>query len=617
MPIYADSNRASLRFAKESNTNWGVTPTSGVTKEMRITSSSLAANKDTVVSDELRFDRMVSAVTEVSASTSGDANFEFSAGAQDDFLAYFLLGAFSTPLSFHKFEGTTVSVATSTTIEITGGDYTNYFAASEIIRLSGFLSQANNDFATVVSASYSSPVTTVTISGPTLVAEAGNTRSKLQKAEDAIVVRDNTISAVNSTSSFDSSGTPFGSLITAGKLVVGQKLNITGLGHEEKTVTFTGTPADGETITLNDGNGGIVVFEFDTSADGVASGSVSIKSDDTPTVTVLAARLAAAINSQANAGNINVSATSSVGVTTLKNLGNSGMTTTGVVTNVSYADTVTGEDTSNGIFTITSLANNQIGVSPAPADVSAGALVTIQGSMLRNPSGETGGTLPHQVITPQSVSIQTGFEDIGQFFLHDGMRVGGYSLSVASGSIVTGSMSFQGRATTRGVTDTLGDTGTYTVLEAPSNEVMNATTNVGTLELNGTALSTGIQSIELNGESSLRSQPGVGSKYPTGIGTGRFNLTGSVVAYFADASLYNAFINHDTVALSFSFTDLDSNVYVYTLPSLKFTSDPVTPTGIDQDVMENLEFVAFRDAATKAMIQVDRFSNVTPVGSHA
>ena len=618
MPTFADSNRASLRFVEESTTNWGVTPTSGTSKEMRITSSSLAAAKETVISDELRSDRMVGSVAETGASTAGDINFEFSAGAQDDFIEQFLQGNYTRDLSFQKFEGSSVAITGATTITIAGGNFVDYFSTPAIIRLSGFLGSANNDYATVIGTAFASGVTTLTITGPTLVAEVGNSKGKVQLATDVVDYRDTTISSSNAGSSFDSSGTPWTGLEAAGTLVIGQKINVTGLGHGTGTYTVTTTPLEGDRITLTDGAGNAVVFEFDVSANGVATGNVAILADDTPSVTVLAARIASAINAQANAGSFKLSAASAIGVVTVKNLADGGSEVlTDNTTGIAVVDFSGQDDTAHGVFTIVSISTNKLVVSPAPGTVSAGTAVTLQASMLRNPNGASGGTLAHELLVAQSSTIETSFLDVGQYFTHDGMRVGSYSLSVATGAIVTGTLGFQGRETVRSITEKLTNSGNYTVLAAPTNQVMNATTNVGSLELNGAALATAIQSIELSGEASLRNQNGVGSKFPSGIGTGRFNLTGSVVAYFATAALYNAFINHDTVSLSFSFTDLDDNAYYYTLPALKFTADPISPTGIDTDVMENLEFVAFRDAATACMLQIDRFSNVTPAGSHA
>jgi hypothetical protein len=141
---------------------------------------------------------------------------------------------------------------------------------------------------------------------------------------------------------------------------------------------------------------------------------------------------------------------------------------------------------------------------------------------------------------------------------------------------------------------------------------MNATTNVGNLKKNGEILSTAIQSVKLKGDASLRNQNAVGSKFAKGIGTGRFNQTGGLTAYFEDLTMYNHFLNHDTISIAWDFTDEDHNVYYFTVPALKITSDPVSPSGIDKDVMEEMEWSALRDPATKCMLQVDRFSSVLP-----
>lgn len=52
----AESNRAVLRYLAEDPACWSVTPTSGKPREFRITSSSLAASKETKVSAEIRAD---------------------------------------------------------------------------------------------------------------------------------------------------------------------------------------------------------------------------------------------------------------------------------------------------------------------------------------------------------------------------------------------------------------------------------------------------------------------------------------------------------------------------------------------------------------------------------
>jgi hypothetical protein len=232
--------------------------------------------------------------------------------------------------------------------------------------------------------------------------------------------------------------------------------------------------------------------------------------------------------------------------------------------------------------------------------------------MLRNPDGT--GSLPHQQIVAQSFTAETAFNDVNQFFVHNGLRVGSFSMDVSTGAIVTGTYTFEGKETKRQITNTtkLGAS-PFTPLRTTGTEVMNSTTNVGSIEKDGVELASALQSISIEGDATLRQQPAVGSKFARGIGTGRFNLTGTVTAYFENGTLYDDFINHETTSLAFKFTDIDGNTYKYTLPAVKFSSDTIAPSGIDQDVVEPLEFMAFRDGSTGTMFQIDRWSDVTNV----
>jgi hypothetical protein len=117
---FADSNRVGIRILEEGT--WGTTPVSGNTRELRLTSSSFAPTKDTVVSDEIRADRMVSALTEVAASSGGDINYEFSSGAHDELLAAFLMGAWTRPMELDFWSGVSVTITAVNVVKVTGID---------------------------------------------------------------------------------------------------------------------------------------------------------------------------------------------------------------------------------------------------------------------------------------------------------------------------------------------------------------------------------------------------------------------------------------------------------------------------------------------------------------
>lgn len=481
---FADANRTSIRVIEE--TTWGTTPTDGKTREVRLTSSSLTAEKETVTSDELRADRMVSAITEVSAMSSGDINFEHSAGAQDEFLAAFLMGAWSRPMSRDFFKGTLVSVTGNNKITIAGKDVTGYLVSGRRILLKGFTDPANNGYHQITGVVEAGGSTEVTVSGATLVAEDGTASARLFDANDVVVLNDTTIAST--ATGFSGTGTPFAAAIAAGQLRVGQKIVVDGLN----------------------------------------------------------------------------------GVT--------------------------------GVYTIKKVTGGVITTSPAPsAVVAAGAKVSVKGSLLRNPGNVA-------EIVQRKFTIETAFNDVNQYMVQDGMVPGTFSLEVSTGSIITGTIGFQGRATNLRQTTLLANPAVYDVLDAQTGEVVNATTNVGTIEKDGSDFAASIQSISLSGEANLRQQAAIGSKFSRGIGSGRFNLTGSMTVYFEDEGLFDDFINHATVSLSFPVIDVDGQMAVYTLPAVKFNADAIAPGGIDQDVMDNVEFTAFRDASTECMMQIDRFS---------
>lgn len=592
--LLADSNRASLREIIESNSAWGTTPTSGVTRNRRFTSSSLAATKETTVSDEIRADRMVSSVIETAAMSGGEINWEFAAGTADLDLQRVLMGSWTRPMTFDFFRGVQVSITANNQIAIAGADRSAYFTAGRRLKLSGFVNPANNDYVEISSVAFSGGVTTVTITATTLVAEAASQYTTVADANDVIILKNTDIGFGDTANTIDSgSNDAFASAIAAGQLVVGQRIFVEGVGYETGTITADTVLAD-ESVTINDGENEPVTLVADTDFD--------IGSDDTETAT----NLAAAINALRPAGTLNCSATSALGVVTVRNLNKTGGTLTQDDSTLAVVNFSGGNATAGGFYTISALTDDTIVVDRAVPTITASAPITIKGSMLRNPSDVDD-------ITAQSASIETSFFDVDQHFIADGLRMGALSMEITAGAIVTGSTTTMGRETKRLNANMLGNTANYTVLEAPATEVVSATANVGSLTYNGDQAATAIRSIQFSLEGNLRNQQAVGSKFPVGIAAGRLNLSGTVEAYFADGQQYDQFLQHETVALTWPIIDLDGNTYYFTIPAFKIASDPIAPGGIDQDVMENMEFTAFRDPVTECMVQIDRFSSTNPI----
>lgn len=595
---FADSNRVGIKILEEAT--WGTTPASGSTRELRLTSSSLAANKETVVSDEIRADRMVSAITEVAASSGGDINFEFSAGAHDELLAAFLMGAWSRPMELDFYKGVQVDITAVNTVIIRGRDVSTasgYLVVGRRIKLDGFNDANNNGYFEISTAVFATD-TTVVLTTSTLVIENGNFNSRFYDANDVIVLNDTTIRAGTVAGEIDSAGNnAFTSAIAAGQLIVGQKISLVGLGHQVGDILVTATMDGTDSISFDDGVNPVITLL----ASNDWTTGVSASADATALAVAINAASPLDIFCDDDAG----------GQLTLKNL-NAAQGELIEISDTGSAYVVTdfsvGTPTARGIFTLESVSDDVLAVSPSPGvDANTEAYkVSIKGSSLKNPSDVS-------TIAQRSFSIETAFNDVSQFLANDGMIPGTYSLEIASGAIVTGTIGFQGRSSAMNAAAVIG-TAPYLQLATHPGEVVNATADIGNVVKDGVLSVACIQSISLSGEANLRQQNCIGSKFSSGVGAGRFNLTGSMTVFFETAELFNNFIDHDTISLGWTITDKEGVEYHYNIPAMKLSADAIAPGGIDQDVFETIEFTSLRDTVTDAMLIVDRFSSNVAVG---
>jgi hypothetical protein len=598
----AEANRASLRYIKELTNDWGTTPLSGVTREMRITASSILASKETKVSEEIRADRMIPSIAEVGASSGGEVNGELSAYTHDDFWEAALLSTWTLPMNGWQAKGVSVSVSDTDTITIAGANWTTQVAPGQFLKLEGFTNPANNTYVLVDSVSFTGGNTVINVTEAVLVAEAGSAFTKISDAGDVLAFSDAIILSAGNVI------TAPASTFTGKKIYVGQKIYLEGLGKGTGTITVTSTdPTAGDTFSISDGVD-TVIFEFQTSASVVEPGHVFVAMSGTEATQ--AGIIAAAINDQFRQGRLRVSATVASEVVTLTNHRGAGGSISESLASITAVTFAGGSATKSGFYTVAVPPqapdfDTITVVETLTADANATNLpVVVKGSHLRN-----SGVLAE--IIKRSFTIETGFTDVGKYFLSNGLRVSTFDMTVETGEIVTVTFGFMGRETTHGNTSVLG-TAPYTVLPTTSTEVLNATANVGQVSKNGVPLATALRSIEISGDNNCREQPAVGEKFPAGIAYGRFLLTGKITAYFETFDFYTNFIQHETISIGFDFEDVDHNTYFFTVPAAKITTDPISPTGIDTDVEEEMEWQAQRDPVLNTQFMIDRFSSVYP-----
>lgn len=206
-------------------------------------------------------------------------------------------------------------------------------------------------------------------------------------------------------------------------------------------------------------------------------------------------------------------------------------------------------------------------------------------------------------VTERSFSFEKEFNDVGQFFAYRGMSVGKLSLSLQSGSLVTGSFDFMGK-------DCVRDDATQlpgTPVESQAYNVTNAVSGVGMLLEGGAALaSTYIKALTLDLDNKPRGQTAIGTLGNVGVGFGDCEVTGRLEVYLADGTLYDKFIDNVATSLSFRVLDGEGNGYVVTIPNMKYGDAKVNAGSANADAMLSLPFTGLMDSVTGKTILVDR-----------
>lgn len=232
----------------------------------------------------------------------------------------------------------------------------------------------------------------------------------------------------------------------------------------------------------------------------------------------------------------------------------------------------------------------------------------------------TGGTLVTEAVGPsisfdastltngvveKSFTLEKNMSDATQFFAFAGCRMGTLSLAIASRQKVTGTFGVMGKS---GVLAAVtAGSGAYTA--APTNEILNASANVGKLLEGGALLGAGIfvQTLEVTYDANLRVVDGVGQADAVAIGLGRFVCTGTVTALFEDEVLFDKYLNSTDSSLAVVLTDPAGNSMVVSFPAITYTNGDVIGSGNDNEVVASLEWEAKMHATQGVMARIDQF----------
>lgn len=186
------------------------------------------------------------------------------------------------------------------------------------------------------------------------------------------------------------------------------------------------------------------------------------------------------------------------------------------------------------------------------------------------------------------------------YHIFRGVEMNNVQFTIASNSMITGTLSVMGRS--MGVAEDLTGLGTPTYNAASTTSPLDSFT--GTLQEGGTTIAV-ITEITLNLQNGLEPRFVVGSKNSINPSVGRSNLTGQITAYFENSALLDKFINETDSDIVFSLPDADGNLQRYTIPRIKYTGGQPDVSG-EGPVTLAMPFQALLDTTEGSNIRIER-----------
>lgn len=196
-------------------------------------------------------------------------------------------------------------------------------------------------------------------------------------------------------------------------------------------------------------------------------------------------------------------------------------------------------------------------------------------------------------------TFETGATD--QFHRITGAVPNSMSLSMATGSIVTGSFDFIGKGMTAATTAISGST--YTA--ANTNTPINAATNFASLAMTGVT-SPALTALDINITNNLDLQKVLGSLDGRQVTEGRFEVSGSMTVYFENSELYALFLAGTSSDLTFKLGGASSKNYLFNVPTLKFENAQVVAGGNDQPLLITTDFRGIYNGTEAATLKITR-----------
>ena len=237
-----------------------------------------------------------------------------------------------------------------------------------------------------------------------------------------------------------------------------------------------------------------------------------------------------------------------------------------------------GDPTQSNWYQVSNVTSSSADLSPAPTlAVPAGAAVDIRGMSARNG------------VNVKTYSIETAFQDVANYFLYQGQRVGDMVLNVNTGEVLNGNFTFAGEAVQLDDATQFADS--YTI--PTTTPVLNATDNVVRITTGGQSAASCVRNFSMNLTNNLRNINCVGSKFPQNIGLGQQAITGNLATYMGtDLDNLTRMLTHEFFSVGIGFIDTEGNGLHVFMPRVVLNEGSAPIPGVNQDVDEQMAFTA-------------------------
>jgi hypothetical protein len=184
---------------------------------------------------------------------------------------------------------------------------------------------------------------------------------------------------------------------------------------------------------------------------------------------------------------------------------------------------------------------------------------------------KNGAGVGESMTLERRIALPSGSYDYMRFV---GCVVNQMSLDISAGEIITGRFDMMGKWGGRATSIITG--ATYT--DSDDVAVMSAASQFGSLSMDGITGTPKIRSISIQMTNNIRQQDALGSVDAIGLAPGRFEATGSMEVYFENGNMFDAFLNHDDVALEFTLGSVTAEKYTFLFPTIKLERNMASRT---------------------------------------